>query len=327
MQIQIKPTTFEISNQKQLLNLNYFKAMTTIQTFETPLVCPIETTLANWEVREVPIFTNYKAVSEPMPKTRKIDGYKAIVRDDSHQVLNLCSPAYHAMSNRQFIETAIQFSEVTGFPLENIFEVDGGAKQLAFLKCTETFHVNGFEFKDHLMIGNSHDGTTGFFVGNSNLMIRCQNRFARQYRSLKVKHTKSLQIGVDQIKQEFANYRHKLNEYYSNLDKMSKIKVSKKLIELMTQRLASMSREEIIGTKELSTRKKNIVSDLNDCFESEMAEVGSTVLGLFEGATYYTTHKAKVYSTDENAPGVFDRAYKLNEIAYDFCLEQIRNFN
>lgn len=272
----------------------------------------ITTSLSEWEVVQSKISASF------LEKSTELPGYKALLRSDTGALLNVCKKGYYPMSNASFIRSVERFAEVTNFPIEAIYELEGGKKMLGFLKCTEPFEVGGFEFKDHLMIGNGHDGQTTFFVGNSNVMIRCGNRFARQYRALKVKHSRGLEIGVERIQEEFYNYRKSLRTFYKTLNQFSKVEVSKEIHDSLVARLANLSREERLGQAEISTRKQNIVSTIEACFRTEMADTGYTLFGLFNGLTNYTTHEMGV--TADNGMSMFNRAERLNLDGYNHCL-------
>jgi hypothetical protein len=43
-------------------------------------------------------------------------------------------------------------------------EFEGGRKVLAFLECIEPIKVQGYDFQDFMLIGNSHDSSTGRFA-------------------------------------------------------------------------------------------------------------------------------------------------------------------
>ena len=270
------------------------------------------TSLSDWEVVQSKISASFLGNGKELP------GYKALLRSDTGALLNVCKKGYNPMSNASFIRSVGRFADVTNFPIEAIYELEGGKKMLGFLKCTEPFEVGGFEFKDHLMIGNGHDGQTTFFVGNSNMMIRCSNRFARQYRALKVKHSRGLTIGVERIQEEFYNYRKSLRTFYKTLNDFSKVEVSKEIHDSMIARLANLSREERLGQAEISTRKQNIISTIEACFRTEMADTGHTLFGLFNGLTNYTTHEMSV--TADNGMSMFNRAERLNLAGYQHCL-------
>ena len=222
------------------------------------------------------------------------------------------------MSNTAFIRSVERFADVTHYPVEAIYELEGGRKMLGFLKCTETFEVGGFEFTDHLMIGNSHDGSTTFFVGNSNMMIRCKNRFARQFRSLKVKHSHNLEVGVERIQEEFYNYRKSLTDYYKSLNTFSKVEISQEIRDSLVARMANLSREERLGHEEISTRKKNIIACIDNSLDTEMEATGFNLFGLFNGLTHYTSHVMK--NTSDNELSMFNRAERLNAEGFAHCL-------
>lgn len=301
---------------------------TQIETPEiTLLPASVETSLSNWDVVESPIHVNFGG------STRIVEGEKAIIRNDDGSVLNLCKPGYTPYTNGQFIDVVERFSQVTKFPVEAIFEINEGKKMLGYLKCTEPIKVGGFEFKDHLMIGNSHDGSTGFFVGNSNIMVRCDNRFAREFRQLKAKHTQKLHVTVEDILKEFINYQKEMSKYYTNLKQFKKVKIDDSIIESVRSRMAGLTEEERLGTEEISTRKQNMINTINNSFQREMSAVGFDLMGLFEGVTHYTTHElnnhaltVNVNGVDENRNiGMFDRGSKITLDSYNFCKEIAKN--
>ncbi len=270
------------------------------------------TSLSDWEVVQSEISTLFQG------DFQQLSGHKALLRSDTGALLNVCKLGYNPMSNAAFIRSVERFSDVTRFPIEAIYELEGGRKMLGFLKCTETFEVGGFSFCDHLMIGNSHDGSTTFFVGNSNMMVRCKNRFARQFRSLKVKHSYNLEVGVERIQEEFHNYRKSLTDYYNSLYAFSKVEVSKEIHDSLVARIANLSREERLGQEEISTRKKNIITSIEASLQAEMQATGFTLFGLFNGLTHYTSHVMK--NTSDNELSMFNRAEKINAGGYAHCL-------
>lgn len=275
---------------------------------ETP---KIVTSLSDWKVEETPIYGTLNG------KTHVLEGFKALVRSDNGNVLNVCKPSYTALSNASFIEATEKFSDVTGFPIMDICEIDGGKKALSFLKCTETVEIDGFEFKDYLMLGNSHDGSTPFFCGNSNMMIRCKNRFARAFRSLKARHSQSLEININAIQTEFANYKAHQQEYYKTLNTFKKVEVSEELKNSLRDRLAGLTQEERLGKVEINTKKKNIMNTIDHSFSREMSDLGFNLYGLFGGVTHYTTHALTVRKGNEYS--MFNRSEDMNLDAYSWC--------
>lgn len=109
---------------------------------------------SSWDVVEKPIYSNNQVLS----------GYKAIFRSDTNHLLNVCKDSYTPTTNERFMEVVQKMNDITGFPVKCFDEFDGGKKVLAFLQCTEPIQVGGHSFEDYLMIGNSHDSSTGRFA-------------------------------------------------------------------------------------------------------------------------------------------------------------------
>jgi Domain of unknown function (DUF932) len=262
----------------------------------------------NWEYIEKPIFADNK----------KIDGYKGIFRNDNGNLLNVAKASYTPTPNAKFIEITEKLHDITGFPIENYYDVEGGKKILAFLKCTEPIKVCGYDFKDYLMIGNSFDGSTGFFIGNSNIMVRCSNRFTKNFRQLQVNHTKNNSGRLDELVKYFEMFMKERKQLFDKMERFADVRVDETIRKSLLERLTKMSDEEKL-TNEVSTRKSNIIATINSSIDRECRDLGDNALGLFHGVTHYTTHiknsKNKVLG---NPFGVLN---ELNQTAFKFCEE------
>ena len=259
-----------------------------------------------WDIIEKPIFANNK----------QIMGYKSIFRSDNGNLLNIAKTSYTPTHNEKFIEVTEKLHEITGFPIQNYYEVDGGKKVLSFLECTESIQVCGHEFKDYLMIGNSFDGSTGFFIGNSNVMIRCKNRFSKNFRQLQVNHTKNNSLRVDGLVQYFDSFMNQRKQLFENMERFSDVKIDESIIKSLVERLAKMNEEERLGN-EVSTRKSNIISNMNYSIQKECLDLGDNAFGLFNGITHYTTHVKNAKNATFGNP--FGTANELNQTAFKFC--------
>lgn len=267
--------------------------------------------ILNWEVIEKPIYGN----------NRVLAGYKGVFRNDNGKLLNVAKNSYTPTSNTKFIEVAQRLNEITGFPIQDYYELEGGKKTLAFLKCTEPIQVCGYEFKDYLMLGNSFDGSTGFFIGNSSMMVRCKNRFSKKFRQLQVNHTKNHSFKIDALCQAFEMFMDERKKLFTQMEKFNAVRVDNSLKRALVERLAKMSEEEKLGNEQaiISTRKSNIIAQITHSIETECRDLGNNALGLFNGITHYTTHiKSSKNATFGNPFGVLN---DLNQNAFKFCLE------
>ena len=138
-----------------------------------------------------------------------------MIMGNSYTLLNSYTPT----SNERFLEVTERLHELTGFPIQHRYDVDGGKKTLAFLTCTEPIQVCGYDFSDYLMIGNSHDGSTGFFMGNSNVMARCKNRFSKKFRQLQVNHTKSANLKIDELVNYFDSFMQQRQKLFTEMER------------------------------------------------------------------------------------------------------------
>lgn len=260
-----------------------------------------------WEIIEKPIYAN----------NRQLTGHKAIFRNDNGTLLNVAKTSYTPTPNTRFLEVVNRMSDITGFPVKCFHTFQGGRKVLAFLECTDPIKVCGYDFDSYMLIGNSHDSSTGFFIGNSNRMIRCQNRFSRVFHQLQVNHTRNHDARIDQLLRYFEQYQKEEKKLFETYERFANVKIDESISQALIERLANMNEEERLGKVHVSTRKANIIGDLHVSIDRETLALGDNLFGLFNGITHYTTHarktKEKVFC---NALGGLNT---INQQAYQFC--------
>ena len=261
-----------------------------------------------WEIVEKPIYAN----------NQKVENYKGIFRNDNGQLLNVCKQSYTPTRNEKFIEVTQKLHEITGFPIQNYYTVDGGKKVLSFLQCTEPIQVCGHEFNDYLMIGNSFDGSTGFFIGNSNMMVRCENRFSKNFRQMQVYHTKNNSLKIDNLVQYFDSFMNERKKLFQTMERMADVRIDDSIKNALLERLTRMTDEERLGNEPVSTRKTSILRDMNESIQRECLDLGNNAFGLFNGITHYTTHIKKTRN-DKVFGNPFGTLNELNQQAYQFC--------
>ena len=261
----------------------------------------------NWEVIERPLYSNFQPVT----------GYKALFRSDTDELLHIAKTTYTHTPNDRFLETVDKLSTITGFPIELFDEVQGGKKVIAFLKCTDPISVGGHQFKDYLMVGNSHDGSTGFFVGNSNIMVRCANRFTKQFRSLQVYHTKNHDVKIDTLSNSFDDFTKQRQRFYDRFGEYTDFEIVDEHKELLVHSIVDLTAIETQDRENISTRKQNIISDIHKSIEIETKALGNNLFGLFNGVTHYTTHTRK--QKEPVFCNAFGTVADINNKAFSYC--------
>jgi hypothetical protein len=255
-----------------------------------------------WDVIETPVYAN----------NTKCAGYKAITRSDNGSLLNIAKKSYTPTSNGRLVEVAEKLSEITGFSLEGFDTFNSGRKVLGYLKNNREVKVCDFPMHDYMVIGNSHDYSTGFFIGTSTIMLRCENQFSKINRQMKVQHTRNHNTRIDELIRYFENYIAERNKLFCKMEDFSKVQIDEQIINGLINRLLLMDSKE-----EVSTRKANIRKEVEQSIIRECSDIGNNLLGLFNGITHYTTHIKK--SKEKVFGNVLGTLATTNEKAFQFC--------
>lgn len=264
--------------QNSNFGLQLLESAQTVETVETVEIENLNQ--FNFEVIERPIYLN---------SGRQITGFKALVRSDNENILNVCNESYSVISNAQFCELVFKLSEITGFEVNSFSEFQDGRKVLAFLKAPETA-LNGWQFSNYLAIGNSHDSTKALFVALTQIMIRCQNQFtALSKGALKAYHTSGKDWKIDNIKRSIALYNEQQNVISANYSQMLETNRTETDVQNFMSHLFDVDLKTA-KDDEISTRKKNQMIDFIGCLRREVKDVGLNDFGLFCAVTRYTTH-------------------------------------
>jgi hypothetical protein len=259
-----------------------------------------------WEVQTSEITTNGIIVP----------GYKAITRSDNGSVLHVAKDSYTPTPNARLMEVVAKIQETTGMPFQGVGDVKGGKKVIAFLQATEGQDLMGFKMKNYMSVGNSHDGTSGFFIGTTNIMARCENQFSQINQKMKVFHTKNHDVKIEEIMMYFDGYKAEQAKLYKKMENYSNVKISSEVKEALASRLLRL--EERPDVKTIGKKREADKLELLFSIERECNDLGHNVFGLFQGITHYTTHIRKT-KEDKIFGNILGEMAKMNEKAMDFC--------
>ena len=238
----------------------------------------------NWEIFADKV---YRAHASGIKKL--ITGYKALVRDDNDSELAIHKNSYKELSNGDFTKRVSGIQEVSGFSLEGYQELRGGNILLAFLKNdVEEFKIDGNKIQDYLVIGNSHDGSSGFFLGTSTHFLRCENEFSRLKRFASIRHTAGADDRLEEFMHYFVQYVNNRQKLYTKFNQFGDVIVSEEVREQMALYVLSLHKQEKLD--ELNDNQKIKLATLRSCIDGEISDLGDNMWGLFNGITKYTTH-------------------------------------
>ena len=181
---------------------------------------------------------------------------------------------------------------------------------------TEDLKLGNDKVKGYLTCVNSFDGSTSLAFGHSNLTISCQNTFFANYREMsnKVRHTINMHTRIDLICMQIEDVLRAEKKIFESITKMSEVRIDPKVREMVLSRMLDLQKEErLADLSTLSTRKKNILTDLESNIHNQVFGDGTTpgkgenLWGLFSGITRYTTHGLKGDSNENKLFGVYGR--------------------
>ena len=261
-----------------------------------------------WEVKAEPLFVNINGEQVETP-------YRAVYREDTGQIFQSVKKSYSPYQNHELFALADAISEETNLPVHKAIEIDGGAKVVIQLKNTSITDVgkNHDRIDSYVTVLNSHDGSSSLRWGTSRETLSCKNQFYAMARELKnhARHTKNMRIRVDDSVREIQRvleYQKRLNEKTYEL---SEHHIGQGAVDQFLEKLIGfdiMAPEELLRI-EHHGKKLNRAYAIRDAVESQIAEKGCNLWGLWEGVTYYTTHNAgrtSEYSKINGANNVLD---------------------
>lgn len=247
----------------------------------------------NWKVRQEPLQTASGII---------LDDYRALVREDTNDVLSVRSDAYHPFQNEQLIELLDRVSNRTGLEISRGGSFKNGARVYIQLKSTD-LKLGNDRIEGYLTGINSFDGSTSLAFGPSNITISCQNTFFASFRQLdaKVRHTSGMQIKIDDICYRLENSLDEEKKMFNNIVELSETRFDDIIKDRVIRKLFDIKPEvSLTDVDALSSRKFNQLSKFYVDLSGEISQKGDNMWGLFSGVTKYTTHSISRNDNTEN---------------------------
>jgi phage/plasmid-like protein (TIGR03299 family) len=270
----------------------------------------LATTPLNWGVRTESLTTESGIV---------LNDYVSLVRDDTNVPLSVVSNTYHPFQNEQLIELLEKVSQQTGVGIHKSGYFGDGQKVYIQLK-TDDLKMPNDKVEGFVTGINSFDGSTSLAFGNSTITISCQNTFFAALRELKskIRHTKNMMIKVDEVAASLDKALIEEKRMFERIKRMSEVRMTPQVKDLVMRALfdidstLDLSKEDAISTV---TRNKIIKYEIDH--NTEVAQKGDNLWGLFSGVTRFTTHTATKNDTESKLFGVYaGRERKIfNELA------------
>ena len=247
----------------------------------------------NWTVREESLTTQSGII---IPKQ------KAIVRDDTNEVLSIHGEGYYPYQNHQLIELLDKVSQQSGLPIHRGGLFGNGEKVFIQLKSND-MKLGNDRIEGYITGINSFDGTTSLAFGPSNITISCQNTFFGAFRSMdtKVRHTKNMVMRVEDICRGLEKVIDEESKMFDDIKILSETRMTKQNEDWVTRILFNIEKEvDMNNEKQVSSVTRNKLNRFYVDLNGELKEKGDSMWGLFSGVTKYTTHSMNKGDNSEN---------------------------
>jgi len=265
----------------------------------------LDKTGLNWNVRTEGITTDSGII---------LDGYKALVRDDTNVPLSIRSDEYYPYQNHELVELLDKVSGQTGLEIRSGGFFKEGARVYIQLKSND-MRLGNDKIEGYLTGINSFDGSTSLAFGPSNITISCQNKFFAAFRELqsKVRHTKNMVVRVDEICRSLENVLEEEKKVFESIKRLSETPFDALIQESVTKKLFNIGKDiDLNNEKDVATITRNKLSRFSVDLNGEIQGKGDNLWGLFSGITKYTTHSL---TKDDNTESKMFGVYGKRELA------------
>jgi hypothetical protein len=255
----------------------------------------------NWNVKSEKVSTESGII---------LDGYTALVREDTNVPLSVRSESYYPYQNYDLVELLDRVSGLTGLSIHKGGFFGEGQKVFIQLK-SNNLRVGNDRVEGYLTGINSFDGTTSLAFGPSNITISCQNKFFAAFREMqsKVRHTKNMVVKIDEICRSLEGVLDEEKLVFDNILKLSETRFDDIIKDKVTRELFGINKDvDLKDMDSISGVTRNKLSRFYVDLNGELQGKGDNLWGLFSGITKYTTHSlSKNDNTEAKMFGVYGK--------------------
>lgn len=269
----------------------------------------LETTGLNWTVKKEAL------VSVDGKPTESYGIFKS-----DGKWLGTVGNQYVPYQNFELAETVIEATDGIGLAISRGGQLNDDRKVYFQAELPDEY-IGKSGVKRYVTALGSHDGSAAIGFGSSSTVVVCENTYYMAYRNVqKFRHTSSAKQRIDEAMKQLRIAIGLDEKLMKNFKTMADIKLKD---EIFAKVIAACFDADLdVKTSEISTRKKNILTSVNESIVKEIQLEGATLWGLFNGITRYTNHVAP--KPEKKTEYVMSgTGYTTNLVAYDTIMEWI----
>lgn len=272
----------------------------------------LESTGLNWSVEKLPL-------TGPMDRETNSFG---IFRRDNDKWMGTVGNQYQPYQNSDMAELIVQAADGVNIEVTRGGELFGGKKVYLQAELPTEF-IGNSDVKRWITALNSHDGSTSIAFGSSNTTVVCQNTFYRAYGEMeKVRHTTNAK---DRLEIMMLDLRKSIGldiQLMESFKRMADLELKDEAMERVLRKIFKVETDTDVSN--VSTRKKNIITDFGGAVVQSKKEQGNTIWALFNSVTRYTNHIAAPKEKDKKQEYIMGKkGAKISNVAYDEIMKWV----
>jgi len=208
--------------------------------------------------------------------------------------------------------------------------LNDGRKVFIQLQVDGFSRVNNELIERYITIIDSNDKTHCLGIHIGNVTLSCSNQFSFFYNESQQKffHASTIEEKLKLLPEMITNALADSELQISEFEKLSQFQIGEMEVHALVKQVLGYDKH-FTPMEDLAKKTKKSIENMDllyECIEKELTSKSRTLYGLFNGVTYYTTHHLKpVNRTNGSEESLFiGKAFKLNKIAYDWCLNKAK---
>jgi phage/plasmid-like protein (TIGR03299 family) len=259
----------------------------------------------NWRIEERQLFTG---------PGERLNGWRAMVRDDTNDVLHVAKDSYTVIQNEvgaEIMEALLSGSENVKY--ETGGSVKGGTTCYLTARIDEDMRADGDDSATfpYVVVLWGHDGMTAMQARVTNVRVVCQNTISfseadaqRSGRRWTFRHAANYRARIDEAKKALSGAREEAKAFQALANELARISVTKEQRELFVSEVmipepvGNVISDRVRGNIEAARDEiRLLLSDNDNAVTIPEAHKG-TAYGLLLAGTEYLDHLRGARSSD-----------------------------
>ena len=253
-----------------------------------------------------------------------IPTHRAIVRQDTGDVLGVVGNRYRPLQNREQFDWFRPFLESRECAFETCGSLKGGSVVwvLARVNRPDSEITPDDKVRKFLLLTSSHDGSKSTSVGFCPIRVVCWNTLSaglshHDSALLKVKHTASQKTALETIRDTINLVDETFEATAAQYRRMLACHVCRADVRKYVKTVLELTDNE----DEYSTRQRNILDGVVGLCLRGTGNDGATVWSAYNGVTEYVTHHYGRNADSRLRANWYGEGKRLNDRAYSLALQ------